>query len=542
MRLSDFAYDQHGQVLLPPQKTEQANRGFAYADGAEEYLLKVLRRAEDLSTDSDELEGKAHDWPSRYHLGQGRANIFRALSVTSDQRVLELGSGCGAISRYLGERCARVDCVEGSYVRARTGRERCRGLDNTRVFCADINDLAFEPDYDVVTLIGVWEYAPVYANLPAYEACVRLLKLAGSALKDDGVLVIAIENKIGLKYWTGWPEDHTGRIYDSIHGYPRGRTQRKSAITFSQREIEDHLRQAGLPCFHFYYCFPDYKFASTVFSSVGNDDDLYLHNWIDVPFGDPGSKKADTIHEALALRTLSQAGLLREFANSFLIVASKRNTSALLTPDWIAKKISGFPRLRQHRCVTTLANGRELRTMKEMLSEESTDPNTVRTGHVGLLRHRTTNEAWQPGDLLVFDVYEALFSRDFEKTVIEILRQYYEELQRRFGTGEKDEDAYPLMRGECFDFVLRNIVRGDGKLAFIDTEWSAKTGLPADYMLYRCIRYDVARIASTSARKLARGRRRFAIDVIKTFFPQYNKNRYRRNRELDKGLTDAVAE
>ncbi|HUS73238.1 MAG TPA: class I SAM-dependent methyltransferase [Sedimentisphaerales bacterium] len=540
MKLTDFVCEENARVFLPPDKKWKAIKDFAYLDGAESYLLTTLKNANDLSDYSEELQLKIKDWPTQYHFGQGRSNILRALGIGGKLKVLELGSGCGALSRYLGETCETVDCVEGSYIRAKIGRERCRDLNMLRVFCSNIIDSTFEPTYDIVTLIGVWEYAPAYIKAPGHQACKRLLELANSALKDDGTLIIAIENKIGLKYWCGSPDDHTDRIYDGIHGYPGKRPAKKSAVTFSKNEIGKYLRGIGLEYIHFYHCFPDYKFASTIFSDLGNDDELYLHNWIDVPFNHPGAVREYIIHEGLALRTLSRAGLLREFANSFLVVASKSNTSVLLKPDWIAKKISGFPRRRRYRCITTLKNAEELCIEKENLHTEPENARLSATSNAQQLSHRVMKSAWYPGDLLLFDAYEAIFSNDIKTELTELLKRYYEELISRFHTGKNDKDGYPLLRGDCFDFILKNIVKKDKELVFIDTEWSVLKELPGDYLLYRCLKHDIIKTQCPRMKALMRKHRKFTIPIIKAFFPQYSKKRYNQNSKLDRMLLGAV--
>lgn len=538
MYLTDFVRDEESQVFLP---FDEKQKDFAYSDGAENYLLNILTDADNLTDCSEQLQRKIKDWPTRYHLGQGRSNIFRALEIGGKKKVLELGSGCGALSRYLGQSCEAVDCVEGSYIRAQTGRQRCRDLRNVRVFCSNILNVTFEAVYDIVTLVGVWEYAPAYIDR-SQDPVYTLLKLAKSALKDDGTVIIAIENKIGLKYWSGSPEDHTGKIYDGIHGYPAKRIPRKSAATFSKREIEKHLRSVGFEYIHFYYCFPDYKFATTIFSDLGNDDQLYLHNWIDVPFECPDAEHEYNIHEGLALRTLSRAGLLREFANSFLVAASKNNTSALLKPDWIGKKISGYPRRKKYQCITTLKKGRELYIEKKKLNAEleNTDIGTTSDGQ--LLKHSVINSRWHSGELLLYDVYEAVFSKNFKNSLVELLKQYYEELIKRFYTDENDAQGYPLLRGDCFDFLLKNIIKRDDEFIFIDAEWCAVKELTGDYLMYRCIKHDI--IKSHCPRiKAAVGRgRNFTISVIKAFFPQYGRKRYKQNKQLDKMLLNPLTE
>ena len=67
---------------------------------------------------------------------------MRPLELHSGDKVLELGCGCGAITRFLGEIGANVVAVEGSLARARVAAERCRELTNVRVVVDDLLSFA----------------------------------------------------------------------------------------------------------------------------------------------------------------------------------------------------------------------------------------------------------------------------------------------------------------------------------------------------------------------------------------------------------------
>ena len=88
---------------------------------------------------------KAHirDWPSEYHLTTKRANLLRSLDLSRLDYVLELGCGCGAISRYLAEQGMNVDAIEGSTRRASIAHSRCRDLDNINIVNSNFNHLTF---------------------------------------------------------------------------------------------------------------------------------------------------------------------------------------------------------------------------------------------------------------------------------------------------------------------------------------------------------------------------------------------------------------
>ena len=60
--------------------------------------------------------------------------------------------------------------------------------------------------YDWITLIG-------YLNIRSYTYIYSyqdMLRRISSHLKPGGKIIVAIENRLGLKYWAGCTEDHVG--------------------------------------------------------------------------------------------------------------------------------------------------------------------------------------------------------------------------------------------------------------------------------------------------------------------------------------------
>src|SRR5690606_14700963 len=95
-----YVFDQDMGIWLRPDY-----QGLAYSDGdeSEEGVARIIREADDLSVLSTELSRQCSDWASLYHLGTARGNILRPFEHCLAGRILEIGAGCGAISRYLGE-------------------------------------------------------------------------------------------------------------------------------------------------------------------------------------------------------------------------------------------------------------------------------------------------------------------------------------------------------------------------------------------------------------------------------------------------------
>ena len=90
------------------------------------------------------------------------------------------------------------------------------------IYVGNFNDI--EPvlpcDYDYVLLIGVFEYGQSY--IPTQTPFEDFLKINQKHVKKDGNLVIAIENKMGMKYWAGCVEDHLSQFFAGIEDYPDG--------------------------------------------------------------------------------------------------------------------------------------------------------------------------------------------------------------------------------------------------------------------------------------------------------------------------------
>ena len=289
----------------------------SYRDGAEERVYDVIRDAADLSSMSDELAAQATSWAERYHLATARANLLRPFALPKDAVVLEIGAGCGAITRYLGEHCGWVDALEPVLSRARAARARVRDLDNVEVFVGSLGDLPADQDYDVVVVVGVLEYVGEgSADLRAQQAFLGQIE---GVLRPGGSLLLAIENRLGVKYLAGAGEDHTGRVYDSVEGYPAGTIAR----TFSRSELTGLLESAGLAP-SFYCAFPDYKLPRAVLS-----DALFASvpqlAWRIPQFPSPDrvGRSSRALNEERLWRALVQDGLGPNFANSFVVVAQK---------------------------------------------------------------------------------------------------------------------------------------------------------------------------------------------------------------------------
>ena len=165
--------------------------------------------------------------------------------------------------------------------------------------------------YDYITFIGVFEYAACYTDNE--NPFSYMLQLVERHLAPGGKIVIAIENRLGLKYWAGCAEDHVGRFFEGLEGYPH---------TFSRTELIRLFHEAGNFQLEFYYPYPDYKFPFSIYS------DAYLPRKGDLKENicNYDQRRLLLFDESKVFDTLIDNGLFPDFSNSFLVLLGKEES------------------------------------------------------------------------------------------------------------------------------------------------------------------------------------------------------------------------
>lgn len=285
-----------------------------YSDGAvENQLLELVQKHSEEELNRVIAESK--DWTMLYHLSHIRHNIVSWLPITKSDTVLEIGSGCGAITGALAEKAGHVKCVELSEKRSLINATRNRKYSNIEILLGNFQSIEekMEETFDYITLIGVFEYGEAY--IQTASPYVDFLRIISKHLKENGKLVIAIENRLGLKYWAGCREDHFGTYFEGLEGY----TNTKGVKTFSKPEWEQMLQEAGLKQVEFYYPYPDYKLPLAIYS----DERLPKVGELNNNLNNFDRDRMVLFNETKVFDTLIKDGLFPLFSNSYLMVVQK---------------------------------------------------------------------------------------------------------------------------------------------------------------------------------------------------------------------------
>jgi SAM-dependent methyltransferase len=456
-----------------------AHNGTAYSDGdsVELRLLAVLQQCSDLSTASEELRNHITDWPSEYHLSSTRHNLLRPFSLGASDCILELGCGCGAMTRYLGECGANVVAVEGSRRRAMITAERCRDLPNVSVYCDNLID--FQPNqlFDLVTLIGVLEYAHLFIPGPnPVQAC---LERAGTYVGENGTVVLAIENQLGLKYFNGCSEDHTGTPYFGINDLYNPKTP----VTFGRQELKSRLHAAGFADVSFFYPFPDYKLPDIILSDEAFErPDFQVADLLFRSFSrDYDDRGYRAFHENLAWQPLSRNGLMRDFANSFLVNARKSRPAGLNSPEWLAR-IYSTKRLPVFATETVFtSSGAAITVSKYPVFPLPSHAKHIKDSH---FHHQPQSRSAYVSGRLYGAELQPIMARGGGPE--EVARWAAPWVNRLVTEALPGPEGIRVLPGTRLDSIPANIVRDlSDALVDIDLEWEADAPIPLPWVLVR---------------------------------------------------------
>lgn len=277
-----------------------------YSDGdVEEDLLSFVSSGRDL----EEIVRQDDRWAVLYHLDPCRRNLLEWFPFKKEASLLEIGAGCGALTGLFCEKVSKVTAVELSERRAKIIAARYPDQDNLTIYAGHVEDVPSDRRYDYITLVGVLEYAGRYQR--GGNPYGDLLRRAAAMLAPDGTLIVAIENRLGLKYWSGAAEDHSGKLFQGLEGYPGERKFR----TFGREELTALLIASGLNSLDYYYPYPDYKLVDRIYS------DRFLPRKGDIGKETPSydQERFALFDEGLACDSILTNHAFPLMANSFLI-------------------------------------------------------------------------------------------------------------------------------------------------------------------------------------------------------------------------------
>lgn len=515
-----------------------------YSDGEiEDRILELVEKYPE--KEYNQVIAKEQDWAVMYHLAHERENILSWYPFQRGTKVLEIGSGCGAVTGVAASLAGKVTCVDLSMKRSRINGVRNQNKGNIEIFVGNFQDIekGLERDFDYATLIGVFEYGQGYigGKKPYHEFLTTILK----HLKPGGKLLIAIENKFGLKYWAGCTEDHTGNFFEGLEGY-----QKKAGVrTFAKPELENILKECGCRNYKFYYPYPDYKFPFMIFS----DEYLPKPGELNQNLCNFDRRRLLLMDEGKVFDQILENGLFPLYSNSFFVEIVKEDGEAgrlqdMKNPVVYTKCSAGrAPEFSFRTCIENSGISHvkgEISTQagigKEEMGRLLYKKAEYQEGrkHLEAIAEAKTRleELWQEkglflvnqckleGEKIFFEYLKGmtleekldrLLEQGEEEAAAELLDQAIDriktaspvqgfsmtpEFRQVFGDMPLTEQELSFPMADI-DLICSNILlTPDGNWHVLDYEWTFFFPVPVDYIVYRALRYYLE--ASGNRKKL----------------------------------------
>ena len=501
-----------------------------YSEGvAEDRLLDYVQNHS--TEDYNEFIQISRSWSVMYHLSHIRENVVSWLPIRENQTVLEVGSGCGAVTGALARVAQKVTCVELSKKRSLINAYRNKEYDNLTIMVGNFQDVEanLEEKFDYITLIGVFEYASSYIS--GEEPYKKFLDILKKHLKPDGKIVIAIENRLGLKYFAGCKEDHLGEYFAGITGY----SEKDGVKTFSKRSLSSLLDQGGFS-YKYYYPYPDYKLPHTIYS----DDMLPSKGELNTNLRNFDADRIVLFDEEKAFDSFIEEGVFPEYSNSYIVIASPNANWAegVIVPVYTKYANERLDKYRIDTLIAKDSSGSKY-VFKKSLSNRANEHISklcnnyerliIQYGDTGLVPAKTTyikgiergtaivGVASKARDIALFE-YVSGISFDEYLHNLEVDGQYekMEELILTFCKklndcndtvdfkktptfdemfGKRDFSKSYKATNPCnLDMIFSNIIldkeeKENGKWMVLDYEWVLDFAVPIQFVIYRSLFY-----------------------------------------------------
>lgn len=461
-----------------------------YSDGTD-FEEEMLRIAKEYPGDAaSEYICDDYDFAINITFSPVRHNLLNWYPFKENANILEVGAGMGSMTGLLCDVGDKVTALEESSSRADVIRARHKERKNLNIISADVTTWQTPERFDYVVLVGVMEYAGAFGKGNGNDTFIAFLQSLGRLLKPKGVLLLAIENRFGLKYWVGGSEDHLLEPFVGIAGYPDS----DSPKTFSKSELDGLFSSAGFNARRFYYVLPDYKFPTGVFT----DEALPTASEItDMNLGySPNSKLiAD---ERKLYPTILSDGIFDKFANSYLVeasldtlpeehvvrangrgefVAKYRIVSYMDNTGWAFKKAcskEAVEHVRQTHENSLALAARGVKVLSEEYESGIIKSPVCKASSAGTV----FTDALNCGDL---DLCKEMLDKLVASVKKSSELSSREEFVRKYG--EMNFDVGPILKDGYMDLNLFNAFWEDRELVFFDQEWRFDH-LPLRFILY----------------------------------------------------------
>ena len=436
---------------------------------------------------------KNNSYEYHYSLSPLRQNLFHWYPFKKEGSILEIGASYGQLTSLFTKKVGHVVSVENTESKCKIISKRA---EDANVLLRSYNDLQIDEKFDYIILCNTFEYAKSF--LESKNPYIDYLKYLKRFLKDDGVILIALSNRLGLKYFSGYKEEHTNQFFNGIDGF----VNEDHVQTFSRTELIDILTSSGFSNYKFFYPYPNHEFTQVI-----NTDKTVN----EIPFVGAtqfSNERILAFDEGKLNLTLSKDNLSQHFANSFLVEV--RSSDRDYPTDNIEFVKLTTDRKEEFQIYTTILSDGTV--SKSPLSPKADnhikkmfEKSESKMGKIKCLKSEMKNESLSYEFIkqksceellidaisdddrnrffeIIEDFYDALFYNSFESSEYaseEFLKVFKEKSDIKFHCHEKSN----------LDIIFSNLFLIDGEFTAIDYEWYFDFPIPLEFLFFVALQY-----------------------------------------------------
>lgn len=421
-----------------------------------------------------------------------RKNVIHWYPVKENSSVLQIGYDSIKIVEELCDKFEKITiCVNNEEDK----KEILKKYSDSEITIIDnLDKIPETEEYDYITLIGTLE---IYKNIveeKAYKRLEKMLNIAKKSCKEDGKILLAVDNKYGMKFWTTM--------------YAQKNILCNQTFAISKTMINELLEKLNLTNYKYYYMLPDYKMTNVIFT------DNYLPNIESISRNFTyGEEDFATFNQTEAYGEIlkEDTELFKLYANSYFVEISKQelvdnNIKFVSYTNIRRDKFSIQTTIFDDRVEKTYLTKKSKQHIKDMkknidIMNESGIKTLDSYEKEKIMSKFVSNVKTYDKILLEYlekEDNEAFFEkiRDYKKFLIEKLGKInYNDIKENniftkyeVKIEENIANKFNFVKNGLWDMIFQNIFYIENEMYFYDQEWYDEN-VPVEYIIYRTIAY-----------------------------------------------------
>ena len=413
-------------------------------------------------------------------LSEIRENILSWYPFKENTSILEIGANLGEITGLFCQKAKKVVAIEESKTKAEIIAKRHQNKQNLEIMVGDLNNIKIEEKFDYIILIGYLENKKVDFK--------QTLNIAKSLLDENGTILLALDNKLGMKYFSK---------IDSTISNPVN----KQFINLNK--IYEYLKELDLSNIKTYYPMPDYKLTNVIFTDqrpLSKNDlsrNVTYNNNDTILFFDENT----AYRELLDIKE----NISKNFVNSYLLEITNKEINNKI-------KFISFSNMRKHEYkIKTIMDDEYVykypsnNESKKHIEETKENIEIIKESNL-----KTLDDYNENGIISKFskektldEIIIELFKNNQKDEAIDLMKRFKNEIKEKLKPGDIEKNVFDkyeikynkedllsmyFVKDGLWDLIFQNCFFINQEFYFYDQEWKEEN-LPIDFIMYRAVKY-----------------------------------------------------